>query len=201
MLIDHFKKQIVCISVPKTGSTSLHYALLKSIGMKFETKNKNAQIYHMNASDISKIMGPYKFRSYYSFSVVRNPYDRVVSLYHDFCHQRGVIKAKDFEDFVINFLTKNKWKNDIHFLPQTYFLFEGEILVVKEFFKYEDGLEVIYKKICEQFDLEINDIGHARKSDRDSWQVYYTNPEVIEIVREQYKKDFELLGYSLTIDS
>lgn len=194
MLVNHAKK-IISVSVPKTGSTSLHYALMDALNVNFETNSKYPAVYHLTAEDIQKIMGPDKFSSYFSFGVTRNPFDRMVSLFHDFHGQRGEIKEPSFEKFVLNGLV-NIWKNDVHFRPQTFFLnSKGEKFVSKAY-RFEDGLDNILGEIIEKLQLKNVNLGHARKSNRSQWQNYYSNPQVSEVIRDIYKSDFESFGYS-----
>ncbi|MCM2563598.1 sulfotransferase family protein [Lutimaribacter sp. EGI FJ00015] len=199
MLVDH-NKRVVSISVPKTGSTSLHYALMSALKLKFETNGKDPVVYHLSAADIRIIMGPRKFDGYFSFGVTRNPYDRMVSLYHDFHNQRGRIKQDTFEEFVLEAFLKN-WTGNVHFRPQTFFLHSSEGQVTKEAFKFEDGLDAIMERLIEELELEDASVGHARKSERSAWQQYYSNPEVVKIVSDFYAADFKNFGYSTEISS
>ena len=193
MLISHSHK-ITSISVPKTGSTSLHYALMSHLKIKFHMKNSAPALYHLSAEDIARIMGPGKFAAYFSFGVVRNPYDRMVSLFHDFCDQRQAIKAETFDDFLIHHF-RQSWKDNVHFLPQSYFLCCGTEVMVDKAYRYEDSLETALHDIGERVGFRVEGIGHARKSERGSWQEYYRNPQVIEIVNAAYDEDFGIFGY------
>ncbi|WP_417807424.1 sulfotransferase family 2 domain-containing protein [Thioclava sp.] len=193
MLVDH-RAKLVSVSVPKTGSTSIHHSLKKALGANNETKSKLAPVYHLNAEDIRKIMGPHKFDSYFSFGVTRNPFDRMVSLFHDFHDQRGLIKASTFEDFILNRFDE-KWSQQIHFLPQSFFLHSASGQVTSEAYRFEDGLENILGKIVDRLDLKNVEIGHARKSARKKWQDYYSNTKTAEVVRTVYASDFEAFNY------
>lgn len=197
MLVNHQHK-IVSVSVPKTGSTSIHHALMGATGTVFKAKNSAASIYHLSAQDIKQIMGPVKFNSYYSFGVVRNPFDRVVSLFHDFGDQRGAIKSKSFEDFVLNEL-QPRWGANVHFLPQEFFLAEDGKIITTDVFRFEDGVENALKFIVEKLGIRDVEIGHARKSERGDWSAYYSNGKVAEIVATMYKPDFDMFGYDIDI--
>lgn len=194
MNVNH-EYQFISISVPKTGSTSIHYALMNATRMQFKTKSEAPAVYHMTAQDIRLIMGERAYFSYYSFGMVRNPYDRLVSLYHDFHDQRGMIKANSFDEFVQNgFL--GRWRRDVHFLPQTFFLKESEMTLTTKVFLFENGVENCFRTICKDVGVEAGDIGHARKSERADWREYYSNPETRRIVTDAYMQDFVNFGYS-----
>lgn len=196
MLINH-RSKIISVSVPKTGSTSLHYALMDALGEEFRTKSPFPAVYHMPAADIKRVMGPRKFESYFSFGVVRNPFDRMVSLYHDFRDQRHHIQAKTFDDFILEEF-KSCWQNDVHFLPQVFFLYAESEKITSKIYFFESGLDSIINDISLNFDLGEAKIGHARKSHRNPWESYYTNPKVAATVIEHYKVDFETFSYQPT---
>lgn len=198
MLIDH-EHRFALIAVPKTGSTSMHYALAKMFGgVSFESKSGAPAIYHMYASDIQRILGP-AWEGFYSFATVRNPYDRMVSLWHDFKHSRGFIKAENFEIFVTERLEEN-WFNDIHFKPQIEFLSakDSNEVIVKNVAKYEDGVQEAFDHVCRDLSLTSGEqVGHARRSARESYLDYYASRAVIDVINELYRADFDALGYEM----
>jgi hypothetical protein len=193
MLISHDHK-IICLAVPKTGSTSLHHALAQQFSMRFAMKNGSPALYHLTAEDAARIMGPGKFKSYFSFAVIRNPYDRMVSLYHDFRDQRGAIRSDNFADFLGSEF-EARWSRDIHFRPQSFFLCRGQTVMLSSLYRYEDGLDAALIAVSARTQTEPVPLGHARKSDRGAWQDYFADPALRRIVETAYDEDFDLLGY------
>lgn len=193
MLICHERK-LINISVPKTGSTSLHYGLMAHLGIKFKLKDNDAHLYHLNAEDVSAVMGRVRFGRYFSFGVVRNPYDRMVSLFHDFRDQRKVIGEISFEEFVLTRF-RARWIENIHFLPQTFFLCSGKKTLVSEVYKFEDGLDKILSDVGEIVGFSFKSIEHARRSERDDWRLYYENPAVADCINTAFASDFSTFGY------
>lgn len=174
----------------------MHYAFAKKFGVRFESKSGAPAVYHMYASDIQAILGP-AWEDFYSFAMVRNPYDRMVSLWHDFKHSRGFIKADNFELFVTERLGEN-WFRDIHFKPQIEFLSarDSDEVVVKNVVKYEDGVQEAFDRVRRDLSLTGGEqVGHARKSARDSYLDYYVSRVVIDVINELYRADFEAFGY------
>ena len=194
MFVSHEHK-IACIAVPKTGSTSLHYALIEQLKIKFQMKNGAPALYHLCAEDLERIMGPGRFRSYFSFAVTRNPYDRMVSLYHDFHDQRGAIRSRTFAEFLTGEF-RARWKDDIHFRPQSWFLCRSGNVILSKLYKYEDGLQTALTDVSERTGRALGNLGHARKSERGAWQQYFSDPELCRIVENAYARDFDLLGYA-----
>jgi len=193
MLICHERK-LISISVPKTGSTSIHYALMAHLGMEFKFRDSDAHLYHLNAVDISTILGAERFSDYFSFGVVRNPYDRMVSLYHDFRDQRGIIRAPSFDEFVLRRF-QPRWAGNIHFRPQTFFLCADGRTAVNAVYRFEDGLDSIMTRIGEIIGFSFSKIGHSRRSERDDWRQYYDRADVIDCIDSAFGDDFATFGY------
>ena len=87
MRISH-KYKFVFIAVPRTGSTSVRRVLddisdIKST-YKYLRNEANPYYHHITAAEVKYIFlqNSWDWDSYTKFCVVRNPYDRAVSLYH-----------------------------------------------------------------------------------------------------------------------
>lgn len=197
MFISHTHR-IINVAVPKTGSTSLHYALMSHLDTEFHMNNAAPALYHLSAEDIQRVMGPISFGSYFSFGVVRNPFDRMVSLYHDFRDQRGMIRAASFDDFILGPFRRH-WRDNVHFLPQAYFLCRKDVPMVSHVYRFEHGLETILADICQRTDRSLAGIGRARVSLREPWKTYLHNPEVVDLLVESFAVDFDLFGYDRTV--
>ncbi len=147
------------------------------------------------------------YKDYYKFAFVRNPYDRLVS-----CYKNKIIENRKKEDINIrNNFSKNMSFNDFvkevskipdiradqHIKSQSFFLEykkTGKLLV--DFVGRFENLEEDYKKICKKIGMKPKDkLSSKNKSkNRKSYKDYY-DEETKKLVRERYKRDFELFGY------
>jgi len=91
------KRKFIFIDIPKTASTSMRFALNES---KHKPKKHHS---------ISNIASHYKFcdkldeekiQKYFKFTIVRNPYDRLVSLWLWGMNKDCYIQYKSFNYFV-----------------------------------------------------------------------------------------------------
>lgn len=194
MFVCHDRK-IVLVSVPKTGSTTLHYTMIRALGTEFFFDNPNAHLYHLFASDIERIIGP-AIRDYAVYAVARNPYTRLISLYNDFQGQRGLIKQSSFLKFVKAGLS-GRWARDVHFLPQARFVERSGDWGETEVFRFEDGVQAIYDVVAARHDLPPVEVGHARKGPEigDFRGAY--DDDALAIANETYAADFAALGYDM----
>jgi hypothetical protein len=110
--INHDKKALF-IHIPKTGGSYISEILQKHYGFKnyylqrpdhknfclgkdnsvdkHENKTHGTLMYYKTSKQLNKIMGmdEYKWNSYYIFSFIRNPYDRIISGWN-YCNKYNI---------------------------------------------------------------------------------------------------------------
>lgn len=183
------------IHIPKGAGTSIAHALYG----EQVANHYPASLY----CDISEK----KFKQYFTFTVVRNPWDRAVSAYN-FIKQGGtkyvrpkgneLYKGKEFETFetfVKNVLNNSDLgTHDLVFQPQHKFVCDnsGKILVehVGHLEKLDETLKILSDRIGKKVELPV--INHVKKSQ--PYEAYYTD-ETYHIVKKIYQKDIVLFGY------
>ena len=186
-------QKVIFVHVPKSAGTSIAMALYG------RTINHLPASYYRNANRR-------KFGSYYSFAVVRNPLERLVSAY--LYAKRGgtaqvpiskpetyrVSEFHRFDTFFYDWLLFQK-ELDFVFRPQHEFLCDtdGRILVndifdITELHQCSLTLsEVLGKKVR---------FGHFNRSGLSNldYRQYYTSHKLVCDVRRFYERDYECLG-------
>lgn len=189
MIIDDNLK-FVFIAIAKTACTSVH----RRFGY---TQDPAPSIYHMHLKDILEQNPQAKY--YFKFSFVRNPYDRLVSAYHDFRHSEGhqswaspIQKYDIFKDFALD-LHNSSCKNWIHLRPQFEYLeLNGKLGAdfVGRFEHLNDSFSVVQRLI----NIPNKILDKHRTSSHDKYEEYY-DEETKDAVYEFYRKDFEEFEY------
>ena len=163
---------------------------------------------HLPVKDYQIVFSEDDFNSYFKYTLVRNPWDRLVSAFlflreggvtglDQYFSEKHLHDVFDFEDFVKNHLSKKEVLSFTHFRPQTDFLLiNGELAIdfVGKFESIEEDFEVIKQKLNMPPHIELakkNITGSRTKKD---YRDYY-NEEMIDIVRKVYQKDIELFDY------
>ena len=146
------------------------------------------------------------------FTVVRNPYDRIISEYY--CRWAGpgpngrLEESKnidEFNRFIRNILldVKQKMKKDEkihqHYTPQHYYFVDKEgNNIIKNVLKLEN-LSVEFNELMKRYGYEYS--LEQKEITKRNFGVLHLSYENISLIREIYKRDFEMFGYSMDIVS
>jgi len=162
------------IDVPRTSSTSIRYSLGSQFGSAYGKNNVIEAAYrtkqtfndHNTAMQMREIFGNEMWSSLFTFSIVRNPFDRAFSLYN-FLIKRNKIPGWSFKYFISVLGEVGGvpvvFKSNIHRYSAADFLSDkqGNIIVKKaspqkyhysEFYD-EQMKEIIYKRFRKDIEL------------------------------------------------
>jgi hypothetical protein len=187
------KAGCIFIHVPKVAGTSISNALYgRTLG-------------HYSISEVMSRF-PRLAECGVTFSVVRNPYDRLVSAY-TFAklgktsdmgvylpEQYNVPEFSSFERFVLEWISVRDLSELDHiFRLQKNYLYVGDFLAVDHVFKLEtldEDLPRLYEIIGHEIAVKNMNSSGVRKS----YKEYYSL-RVSEVVFQKYRADFDAFGY------
>jgi len=146
----------------------------------------------VKASEIINAMGRESFNSFFSFAIVRNPWDWQVSLYkfmlktasheqHDLVKELG-----SFDEYI-------RWRceNEVRFQKDFIYSNDDELLV--DFVGRFEDIEADFEKICSCIGISTS-LPKLNVSNTKPYQQFYTN-ETKELVRRTFSSDITLFGY------
>lgn len=122
----------------------------------------------------------------YKFGCVRNPYDRIVSLW---CERGPIYKIKTFKEFVMRMKMTSDYET--HTIPMQYQheWFDDDTFIIK-FETLNEDWDIVCKNI--KVNAKLN---HIRKAhNRDKFRAYY-DAESSQHVYDTFREDFDLFGY------
>lgn len=188
------KRKIAFIGIPKTGTRSVYR----------ELENNYDGIRHRDHA--KKFVSSY--RDYYKFTIVRNPYDRLVSSWWSTTQRnedpKGYIKStlKDDTSF-LNFCRnleqlRDRHRNVPHVLPQVNWLNNKFDKIIRYESLNEEWLNL-------PFNLNSIPLPHLNPTTRKAANnpisrkttESYLNEECIAIINNFYKEDFNALKYDM----
>ena len=112
---------------------------------------KGIYLQHATAAFVQKNIHPRMFEEYFKFTVVRNPFTRLVSVFN-YNHKGHTAKYETFENFILNLrtiLNKTHHQNGSHYIDQVHYSHIENERVCDEVVFFEDlphGFKVIQRK-------------------------------------------------------
>lgn len=194
------------IRIPKSANTSVSHAMLVKKYPALKDKNADETqinfLADVNLQQISKA-GNENF-----FTVVRNPFARLVSVYRDFFETNreefiytdylfGILpKTLSFAEFVNRISTIPDRLKDQHFKPQHYFFkpYERKGIGIKVF-RLEESEHL--KDFLAAQGMELT---HRNKSPEAYNYTQYYNASLLEAVHTIYEADIKKFGYEQVYD-
>ena len=213
MIISHSRK-FVFVHIQKNAGTSITKYLDKHLtyqdlllgcnkfgeSINRSYRKKFGLHKHAHAIKIKDVMGDETWNSYFSFSFVRNPYDRIVSLYNwcrkgkfKFPECQAALQAENFSQFIRSECFQ-QLPNQLKYLTDT----EGNIIV--DFIGRQESIQEDFDRVCQKLGIPSDNMNKARHSFRtrrpqDNYQSYFKSDEDLELVRNQFSSDLDFFGY------
>jgi len=197
------KYKFIYIHIPKTGGNSIQNALAsycddlliirKSIGnVHYEDGTQGLDVIndelgfltpadkHASIRDYYQKIGA-EINSYFIFTSVRNPWDRVVS-------QTAFLKEGGLEEGVLK-------KEELLFPENVlnYISIDGKINI-NAYIRFEN-LQEDFNEICDRIGIPHTLLPHKNKSRRTCYMKYYSE-ETMLLVKEKFKNEIDYFGYS-----
>ncbi len=195
------KRQFIYIGTPRSGSSALHYCL----GSNFVTDAVQKDI------DISNP----KYKNYFKFTFVRNPWDRVLS-----CYVSKIVNAvknplprKDemslyvkpistllgkneltFDDFVQFITHERDGSADPHWRAQHTFSYDVDGLLIADYIGRLEIIDEDFNIIRKEIGTDINIIRSSQSGKKGPYQDAY-NDNSQKLIAERFKKDIQLFDY------
>lgn len=205
MLKKNDNRKLIYIHIPKTAGTSI-----EDLGKKYDINwgrfaVKNDKYLVSNNIKCSKWHNPYFIYSKNTFTVVRNPYDRIIS---EFYWERlnGLhtyeTNISGFEKWILDVLDNdvkndNIYLNDCHILPQTEYTHnKDDTQRIEHIIKY-DNITNELKNLFNEYELkiDINELPFNNKSKK-TFTINDISNEIKLKIYNYYKRDFNLLGFN-----
>lgn len=197
------KHNVFFIHIPKTGGSTilkmfgldvaLEQTLFSDIFFHFDEKYE----YIHSSAKMLKKMAPDVYSSCFKFTIVRNPYDRLVSEYfwRKKYFRTHAFDSSDmsFDQFLIhvhdnmNLLMKMPHLEISHFLSQKSFV-DKNVKVFK-YEMFDDCVDFLVKK----YNLN-KPVIRENQTEHEHYEFYYT-PKLKKLVQEMYLADFHEFGY------
>lgn len=207
-MISHARRCIF-VHIPKTGGTSIENLIWPEpkqrseadlwMGFvdKYHNKYQTGGLQHLLAGQIKAEVEARHFDPYFKFSVVRNPWDKVISQF------TFMSRRKDLRDFIgmqqddclKTYLQLISRRRHVQWEPQVSFLFDADGHCLVDYIGRFESFAQSVRAIASRLGLEATEIPHANQGQRGAYQDYY-DAESKEMVGAMYAHDVKTFGYA-----
>ncbi len=183
-MIDHDRK-LIFIHIARTGGSSVEAALVGKDWWHIDSVTK-----HISARQARQSYGEDIWNSYTKFSVVRNPWDRVISLWATtrWHETAGLPLSCSLETFIRNLKPHPHERYNSLFYHE---ILNEEMDVVLRFENLEHDLNQMLGKV----NADAVQLPHVNKKQRGSYRQVHTE-QSRALVREMFARDIEAFGYA-----
>tara|TARA_Y100000768_G_C23811244_1_gene601913 strand:- start:231 stop:857 length:627 start_codon:yes stop_codon:yes gene_type:complete len=198
------RKNFFFVHIPKTAGTSISSTIKNSYKYRVSYK----PIVHSTALSIRNELGA-SAEKYYSFSFIRNPWDRLNSAYYFLCQkklypekgenwdQQKLLK-KGFKAWLMeeSFWEPNASIEDpfLQIRPQSYYLCDkNNEMIVDDIFRYEN-LHNDLKNLGSKLGIDFKNLTRTKSTNRKDFREDYCS-ETIDFVLNNHRVDIDKFNY------
>ena len=197
------RDDLFLIHVPKTGGTSVRTAMIKA-GCRFGpcSAGHDWRPRHETVAEARERIP--QFGDLVTFSIVRNPYDRVVSWFHAYKVHTPEVSAQFFSGFSQADRERSVRPFRRCLLSEDFPIYIGGLLTQWECVAYDGVVGVDHLLRHEHIEEDWLQLGGLvgmaaplptkRKGVHLAWRMYFT-PRIADIVYDWAKEDFVRFGY------
>jgi len=195
---DQYK--FIFLHIPKTAGTSISHVFYEKLLGEYFVGHPSVH-YDVDITAHQK-------NNYFKFSVQRNTFDRVVSIWsywnYRIIRDEKKIPTVSFQDFCINFHNFSEVISN-YFDPLETVHFDTCHTAIKrmtnhqlsisdiDYFINFDDLKKGFQNVCSKLNINC-DLPHLNATERKHYREYYT-PKCVDIISKRYKKDIEYFGH------
>lgn len=205
------EKKFVYLRIPKAANSTVTALLWNQLHQEIydsKTPTKKIKKSFLTALDLNITQSKQAKEEYFFFTIVRNPFDRVLSAYlqkfkSDIYRRRygkDISKAGNgdinFHSFC-KFLAIKGVNKDPHWIPQHKFIWPNlsRIDYVGKFENLHNDLINIFNRLFHNYTIDLNTYYGPGRTNASELRASYYNKESKDIIYNIYIKDFELFKY------
>ena len=205
MIVSH-RHKFIFLAVPRTGTHAVRDALAPLLGeADWQQEALVRGVYspvptlarlghgHVSAREAQAYLPGCAWRSYFKFAVVRNPYDRFVSVCA-MLNRRNAGYAGNETAFVKRALGVPRFRARVLVRPQAQLLTDAAGEIAVDFVGRFETLQASFREACRRIGLPELALPSVNATDHAPYRAYYDD-ELVGMVSRFYEEDFAAFGY------
>jgi len=210
-IIASHKNRFIYVALAKTASSSLKLDLAKNLGIH----QGQVHLHEIPFEGIDRKFFNPAYQSYFKFTIVRNPWDRILSCYlnkikmdknfNNVFFRNGIpmtferfgvfYAGMSFEQFVDEISDIPDEIADSHFRSQAFCVLDQSDNLLVDFVGRFENLKSDVERIYSVLNFDCSELPHLNPSpERSHYSRYYT-AKTMKQVYERYRRDVEVFGY------
>ena len=196
-----FQKRFLFIHIPKTAGNSIQsvlcdYSENELVALRseqdgverFGLRNPKYKLKkHSTLAEYRAALGETEFGNLYKFTCVRNPWDRMISLYFTPTQNAAAWDRKRFRKIIAKTLPVSDYlRLNEH---------EDDPLENVDYIMRFENLEDEFRTVCSELDISPTALPKYNRSNREHYSKYYDD-ELRELVRTRFAAEIERFGYT-----
>lgn len=190
------EKCFIFIHIPKTAGKSVN----RIIGLQGAC--------HLTYAEYENLIGE-KIKDYYLFSIIRHPYDRIISAYNYLADggnqsiedinfkKKWISPCLNINQFILESLSKQEVISSPFFRPQTDYITDNKKEIPKNLHLYRfENLNTDIQKLPKEFKTG-HKLPHLNSSSKKSALKPLLSKEAKKALTDIYFEDFEYLNYEI----
>ena len=200
-LMISFQKRFLFVHVPKTAGNSIQsvlrgYSEEELVALRgeqdgverFGLRNPKYKIKkHSTLAEYRAALGETEFGDLYKFACVRNPWDRMISLYFTPTQNTAVWDRKKFRKVIVNALPVSDY---LRLNERDKDPFENVNYIIRF-----ENLTNDFRAVCAALDISPTILPRYNRSNREHYSRYYDD-ELRELVHARFGPEIERFGYT-----
>jgi hypothetical protein len=200
------KRKCIFVHIPKCAGNSIQKVIWPGKWREedlwggfvdaYHNKYQTGGLQHLCAWQIRDEVGRRRFDSYFKFTIVRNPFDRLVS---QFAYMR---RRPDLREFVAmdedasfaEYVELIQRKRHVQWESQTSFVYDDDGAMLVDFLGRFETLDPDMGQVFAHLGMDGQTVPRGNASARGPYRDYYT-PEIRAQVEDMYGADLERFGY------
>ena len=209
MVVSH-RHRFVFFAVPRTGTHAIRTALRPLLGnedWQQAALGSHARLPvptlarlghgHISLRQLQASIAEHIWRRYFKFAIVRNPYDRYVSVCA-MLNKRNPGYAGNERAFMKRALAIRRFQQRLLVRPQTELLVDAAGGLGMDFIGRFETLQQSFDEACRQIGIRPPPLAAANATEHSAFETYYDD-ELGRMVADFYRCDFEMLGYEAAL--
>jgi len=203
------RKGVWFVDIPRTSSSSISSEMGKAFGAPYGKSNLIDEEYavtqvfpvHMSSVAARDALGRFIWDRIYTFSMVRNPWDRIFSLYNYRVKVGNISKELSFRDYVLA-MADEKSNNKLFkyhgfsFGSSDYLTDESGSIIVDFVARYENRAEDLKIISSRLGNIPLGSLHIQGATPLGSRYLSAYDSDTKKVIEKLFSKDIELFGYS-----